>query len=304
MTAPLGFNVCVFHRPELTGSRAFDELAQTYCLALRALGYSAELSENRLRADALNILFGVNLFRDHAALRLPANVVIVNLEQYTPESMWFTPGVLATYRNNVVWDYSQANVVCLRQAGCEDIHLVPVGTVPEMTRIPARAQDIDVLHYGWISPRRDRALRAVRAAGLNVVALNEIYGAQRDQFIARSRTVLQVRTQPYHKIFEIVRASYLMANGKAIVSEWDEETEVEPGIMRGVRWARYEDLPDACATLCADASARDALGETARAVMAERWQGRYLQAAIAGLPDRVFPTSRGDATGGIEHVRT
>jgi hypothetical protein len=299
---PPRFNVCVFQLPGLAVSRAFDETAATYGFGLGALGYAVERSENRLRPDAVNVLFGVNLFCHYTELRFPANVVIVNLEQYRPESEWFTPALLAAYRSNVVWDYSQANIESFRRLGHEHLHWVPVGTEPEMARIAPAAQDIDVLHYGALTPRRAEALRAIEAAGLRVMALGEVYGAERDRYIARARLVLQVRAEPWHRIFEIVRASYLMANGKAIVSEWDEATAVEPDIAAGVRWARYGELAAACAALCADGEARRALEAKARAVMQQRPQSRYLQAAIAALPHTVLPAARGDDRADVDSV--
>jgi len=282
------FNVCLLSLPGPALSLAFDDLAETYVFGLKALGYPAELTKNLLRPDGVNVLFGVNFFCHYAELKFPPNVVIVNLEQHTPESEWFTPTLLGAYRDNVVWDYSQANIDSLTRQGCRSVHWVPIGSMPQMLRIPVAAQDIDVLHYGALTPRRLEALNAVKAAGLRVVALGSVFGAERDRYIARAKVVLQVRAEPYHRIFEVVRASYLMTNGKAIVSEFDESTAVEPDLMAGVHWASYANLPAACATLCADAKLRHQIEASAREAMQRRPQSRYLESAIAALPASVL----------------
>lgn len=130
------FNVTTLSPPGAEFGQAFAEVAETYLHALRALGHQAVLTTNHLRADATNVVFGLNQFAAYSELRLPPNVVIVNLEQYFPESPWFTPAVMAALRSHVVWDYSAANVRALSAQGVQQVQLVPVGSRPEMMRLP------------------------------------------------------------------------------------------------------------------------------------------------------------------------
>src|SRR5450755_3288687 len=105
-------------RPEgYLAASAFQEVAEAYCLGLEELGHPVTLTENTLVPDGLNILFGVNIYREFLELRFPANVVLVNLEQFVPGSAWFTPSLLEAYRSNVVWDYSSRNIAAFRAAG-------------------------------------------------------------------------------------------------------------------------------------------------------------------------------------------
>ncbi len=102
---------------------------------------------------------------------------------------------------------------------------VPIGYMPQMTRIPKPAvQDIDVLFYGSMNYRRANILGKLEARGLDVRLLPVgTYGAERDGWTARSKVVLNVH---YYTpgIAEDVRLSYLWANRKCVVTESTEKT--------------------------------------------------------------------------------
>jgi len=274
------FNITILSPPGAEFSRAFAEVAETYFHSLRALGYETVLTANHLRPDAMNVVFGLNQFADYGELRLPSNVIIVNLEQFFSGSPWFSASIMGALRTHVVWDYSASNVAALQREGVQDICLVPLGARPEMIRLARCEPSIDVLHYGWLSPRRLMALQAIEKRGLRVKALGPCWGIERDWEIAAAKIILQVRAQEEYRIFEIVRASYLMTNGKAILSERDERTVVEKDIEPGVAWARYEDLAEVAVDLCQDSLARQALEAKARGVMVARPQELFLADAL------------------------
>ena len=59
-----------------------------------------------------------------------------------------------------------------------------------------------------------------------------VWGDIRDEMIGRSKLVLNLTG--YHAkntIFEIVRVSYLLANGKAVICQKRENVEIEPDIL-------------------------------------------------------------------------
>ncbi|MCA8097367.1 hypothetical protein [Burkholderia contaminans] len=81
-------------------------------------------------------------------------------------------------------------------------------------------------------------------------------------------------------IFEVVRAFYLMTNGKAIVGEVSPTTSVDPDYTNGFRAAPYDALVDACVELVRDAALRRRLEADALATI-----GRHPQArSLAPLP--------------------
>src|SRR5260221_5239521 len=284
------FNVTIMRPEGYLEANGVQEIAEAYRYGFEALGHRAMLTENSVVRDGINILLGVNSYREFPELRFPANVVLVNVEQFVHDSGWFTPSLLRAYASHVVWDYSAANLTAFRAAGLlGPMSLVPVGTMPELCRIPPADQDVDVLFFGALSERRLRIVEALKASGVAVQCLAGYYGPERDRWIARAKVILMLRNAENHRIFEIVRAAYLMSNAKAIVSEWDDETVIEPDIAPGIVLARRDELADACKQLVRDAPRRLELGARAQRIILARLQSEFLRPAIAALPTGVFP---------------
>ena len=151
--------------------------------------------------------------------------IIYNTEH--PSSPFMTPQYRRLLEAHQVWSYYPDGPG----------KYVPIGYMPQMTRIPKPAvQDIDVLFYGSMNYRRANILRKLEARGLNVRTLPlGTYGAERDGWIARSKVVLSVH---YYTpaVMESVRLSYLWANRKCVVTESTENTA----------GFHYDDLVDAC----------------------------------------------------------
>ncbi len=202
------FNVCLICWPgPIPYFEGYREVAETVQFGLRRLGYEAVLSEDLARHDHVNIIFGGHMIREEALAQLPARTIFYNLEQ--------VPANLTDLKVHLrggfpVWDYSLRNLAALRRLGATRALHVPIGYVPEMNRIqPAVPQDVDVLFYGGLAPRRTKIIEALRAAGMKVEALEGVYGAMRDRSIARAKVVLNLHALPT-AIFEIVRVSYLL----------------------------------------------------------------------------------------------
>ena len=101
---------------------------------------------------------------DYVARNIIVQNSVINLEQSGDDSTWTKPLIPELFRRFPVWDYSQANIeqLTVRQV-CRPTH-VPIGYVPELTRIAPAPQDIDVLFYGSLNDRR----RAVATLGHSV----------------------------------------------------------------------------------------------------------------------------------------
>src|SRR5512143_3397779 len=125
------------------------EVAESLAFGLRRSGREAELVTNDVDPGAVNIVLNAQLLKAEAASALPAPTILCNFEQVHGDS----PGMRAAYvdlvRRHVTWDYSERNVEAWR-AWVPDARVVhvPVGYVPELTRIAPAPEDIDVLFYG------------------------------------------------------------------------------------------------------------------------------------------------------------
>ncbi|OBG34844.1 hypothetical protein A5673_21165, partial [Mycobacterium sp. E3198] len=251
---------------------------------------------NRLDLDERRtiVLGGNHLV--HYGLEPPKHPIFYNLEQLGDDSPWMAmPEFVDLLRRYPHWDYSRANIERLAGLGLPRPTYVPIGYVPELTRIAPAPEDIDVLFYGMLSERRYAVLRDLRDRGLRVKWLSGALGASRDAWIARSKIVLNVHYWDA-KIFEIARVSYLLANRRAVVSERGVDPELEHGLESGVAFADYDELVERCVELVGDERARRKLAEQGYRAFSARDQAAIVDRALSEGPgDVTHPTAaRGD----------
>lgn len=279
------FLICLVRPHGYQHSDAFAEIAETLAFGLQALGHHAEIQENRFATAGTNIVLGANLITEAQMGMIPANTILYNFEQIDPSSGWLRPPFFDLMRRFPVWDYSLRNIERLKEAGLSALRHVPLGYVPQLSRVaPAPVQDIDVLFYGSINPRRAATLDALRAAGLQVHSVFGVYGQARDALIARAKVVLNVHFYD-SSIFEIVRVSYLLANRKAVVTEVHAGTEIDADMRDAVAAAPYDRLVETCVALVRDTPRRQALEQMGLTRMAARDESAILRPVIADLPD-------------------
>lgn len=230
-------------------SDGFIEIAKTLMHGLKNLGYNVILTENDFSKTNINIILGAHLLTQDMIRKIPLSSIIYNLEQFDSKSM-LNSTTAHIFEMFTVWDYSKRNIEQFKKLGFKnDLYYVPIGYVPELTCIPiVSTQDIDVLFYGSINPRREKILEELKQAGLNVVSVFGIYGERRDELIARAKIVINIH---YYEssILEIVRISYLLANHKAVVAECNETTEVADELKEALALVPYEKLVETCIEL-------------------------------------------------------
>lgn len=295
--------ICLIEPPGFAHSAAVAETVEALTAGFRGLGATVQRRSNETAGeDAVNLVILPNLLDRATADRLPGNAILYNFEQIGSANDT-NPIFHAAARRHTVWDYSRRNLERLRPiCGHDRLVHVPVGYVPELTRIaPDPTEDIDVLFYGVLTPRRRDAIRAMSRAGLAVRAVFGVYGARRDALIARAKLIVNIHHAPDCTLEE-VRISYLMANRKPVLTEFGPLTHAEPDLLAGLQAARYADLADAAVALVRDPAARAALGERGFEIFRRRDQSAILRKAIdetdtvssvaAGCPAQEMP--RGD----------
>lgn len=263
-------------------SAAFQEYACGLLAAFAALGAQVDAVDNEfLAGDGVNFVFGAHLLAPGTVL--PSNTVIVNLEQMRAGWPARIPHYLEMLRHHPVLDYSPSNVERIRElTGNAHVHVLTPGYVPQLTCIPAAEQDVDVLFYGFLNERRHKILDALRAAGLVVRHLKGVYGDERDQWIARSKLVLNVHYYD-DKIHEVIRTSWLLANRKAVVSECEPDTEIADDLREAVVAVPYDDLVQTCVALVRDDARRHEAGQRGFEIFARRDQAAILAALLPKL---------------------
>ncbi|WP_156688309.1 hypothetical protein [Mycobacterium sp. Marseille-P9652] len=260
--------------------QAFNEVAEALHHGLLALGHDSVLTNRLDLDDRRTIVLGGNLLVQYA-LEPPKNPIFYNLEQLGDDLPWMTmPEFVDLFRRYPTWDYSEANVEYLASMGLPRPIYVPIGYVPQLTRIAPAAEDIDVLFYGALNARRYAVLRELCDRGLRVKWLSYVYGADRDAWIGRSKVVLNMHYWEA-KIFAIVRVSYLLANRRPVVCEHSADPTLERDLASGIAFADYGGLVDRCVELVGDERARRALAERGFQAFAGRDQAAILRRALS-----------------------
>ncbi|MGE7370804.1 hypothetical protein ACQKKX_17325 [Neorhizobium sp. NPDC001467] len=262
-------------------SHAFDEVALAMQGAWQELGGSLPIvTEFKDFAGRSPIIYGGNLLPEEIIPHLPADSVIINLEQVSDDSVWINARYLTVLRNFPVLDYSARNRDRLTEKGIVHAGLLEIGYSPCLTRIaPAPVKDIDILFYGSLNKRRADILRALQIAGLNVIHLFSVYGEQRDAAIARAKVVMNIH-QFDSKVFEIVRVSYLLANHVCVLTEGDPaDPDVKP-LIEGLAVEPYETLIGRAIMLVASEEDRRALAQNGFDIISRQSQAEKLKSVM------------------------
>lgn len=280
----MAFHVVQIRPPGYVHAEGLTELAECVYFGLRRLGLPVFYREPP-EPQARLIVFGAHLLNEEGINRLPPTAILYNSEQIYAGSPWLHGAYREGLRSREVWDYSAENVGRLRELGARNVLHVPLGYVPELARIGPTDEDIDVLFYGSVNPRRRKILDELHARGLKVVSLFGVYGEARDRAIARAKLVLCLHFYEA-KVFEIVRVAYLLSNEKAVVAEWDAQRTEHADLREALCGAPYDGLVEACVTLIRDPDRRRALGKRARQIFSLRREEQILAAALASSAER------------------
>jgi hypothetical protein len=237
------YRVCIIMPKGYAHSSAFIEIAHLLVSSLTSLGLSCDIKLNDLAPDRINVLLGFHLLNYNDGLR-QYRYIPYQLEQLSEKEGAYSENVrLLLSHATEVWDYSLENIAFLGSRGIRAKHL-PVGYHQDLDRIPDSAdREFDVLFYGSIGGRRKPVLDRICAnPRLKVKLLFGAYGRQRDEYIARSKIVLNVHYYET-KIFEAVRISYLLNNRCFVLSE---ESAANPYAEVDIPLVPYGDLEKMC----------------------------------------------------------
>ena len=201
------FNICLIKPESYIHSLAFMELGELIYYSLIEVGYQASISFNNLNPDCKNIIIGCHLLHPSHFELIPKSSIILNTEQiYNDKTPW-NENIYFWAKRFQTWDYSQRNIEKFHRLGIKNVKLLKIGYQKELNRISeADYQDIDVLFYGSLNERRKFVIDKLVEKGLNVKILFGVYGKDRDQWISRSKVVLN-HHHYNSEIFEVVPAT-------------------------------------------------------------------------------------------------
>jgi hypothetical protein len=131
-----------------------------------------------------------------------------------------------------VWDYDLDNIKTLKKLYNIDAKFMPLGYTESLRKISnVENPEIDVLFYGALSQHRSEILfnafekgvfdsdeEAEEFSNVKFVNLHGLYGDELDDYISRSKIVLNIC--PYKNGIQAqTRIFYLLANNKCVLSE-------------------------------------------------------------------------------------
>jgi hypothetical protein len=266
-----------------------NEVVETISWGLVSQGHAVGYSINKWCPDpgVVNIFFGTFLLNTEVMTLIPPNSILYNTEPLAVFDEYrdrLGPTLEQQARNFVIWDYSEHNLGFWRSLSpiCK-VKYVPIGYAPNINKINARSnEDIDVLLYASPCPRRLAAFDHICKSGIKCLFAHGFYGPDRDQLIARSKIVLNIRSE-HNRVFEIVRVSYLLSNRKAVVADFVDDQDrstIEPDLVPAIRLVPAAEVAKACLELLSDTAARERLKIMGHTLFKRRDIRTILQSAL------------------------
>lgn len=164
-------------------------------------------------------------------------VIAYQSEPLVKTHWWQTERIVSMLRDyDEVWDYDLDNIKILKSHGI-DAKFKPVKYSSRLKKIPTdRKKDIDVLFFGTQTPHRQKMVNDLLNAykvseqrdeqliycSMSFVWLNNIDDGRLDEFIARSKIVLNILANKQEDKTDRqpqTRIMYPLINGKCILSE-------------------------------------------------------------------------------------
>ncbi len=243
---------------------SYLEVIESLHWGFNNLGFECSFSVNEIDNKCINIVFGwiPALLNGN---EFPEGTILYNLEQFSRQSMRGDIVLEKAAAQYQIWDYSISNISRWNEINPRfPAYYAPISFAPNLIKIPKVTEDIDILYIGSLGPKRAEKLISV-SSSLNrnsVVSLANIWGNQRDEFISRSKILLNISNEnSTMTIFEIVRVSYYLANKKAVICEIYPELEIENDMKNILKFVDSANLSSTCDEFISDARKREDYAE-------------------------------------------
>jgi hypothetical protein len=173
------------------------------------------------------LIFSLYLYSDINEFRIKhpgCKLIVYQMEPLCTIDHWWKPEkIIAELKKaDEVWDYDYQNVILLKLHGINAKFKPFLYTSENEYRINDSTRDIDVLFYGTASPKRGQWLSDVLFhihETVNAVCLTNIFHPTIENYINRSKIIINIHNAPSVRQQEQPRLGYLLTNGKHIISE-------------------------------------------------------------------------------------
>jgi SAM-dependent methyltransferase len=229
-------HLCIVQPAGYVHSLGFLDQARYLRWQFRRMGAEITLAKNRLRHDAVNIIFGAHLGFD-AGLCARHTCVFMNLEQLGEGGATLPPAYLDLLGRSAVIDYHAANVPAYT-AHLDDVPLIGFGHAPYLqpSVLPIEQRPIDILFFGSVNERRRALFDEIEASGRTITLLSSpLYGPERDLLIGRSKAVFNCHYYDSAR-FEQARSFQCLSLGTPVISERGPATQPPAQFEDSVFW--------------------------------------------------------------------
>ena len=256
-------NICIIKPNNYVHSLAYLEIAELLHYSVLELNKNSKISYNfiDINPKVKNIIFGAHLLNDDMINSIPSNTIIFNTEQIESiNEIWKRRILLLASKGIIFWDYSNHNLDLLLTKLNVKGRLFEIGFQKNLQRIKMNDnKEVDVLFYGSLNNRREKIINNLLKKNVKVKCLFGVYGKDRDDWIGKSKIVLNLHYYE-SKIFEIVRIFYLLTNAIPIVSEVDENTKLNNNYLKGIKGSNYKDVEKNILSLLENEKERKLIG--------------------------------------------
>ena len=230
-------HLCIQQPMGYVHSLGLLDQARYFRYQFRRLGATVSIAKNRLRHDAVNLVFGAHLGFD-AAQRERHACIFVNLEQLGHGGAQVAPEYIRLLGSSAAVDYDPENPVAYTTHP-EDVTIVPLLHAPYLkpaSTLPLEERPIDLLFFGSMNERRRAWLDRIGRLGRKVTVIDTaLYGAERDALIMQSKAV--VNTHFYESSrFEQSRVAHCLSLGTPVIAERTERTHPHVDFEDCVLW--------------------------------------------------------------------
>ena len=225
-------------------SGAFQEVAQLIYFGFKKLNYDCIITTHFNIPDRKQIVLGANLLQ-LTNIILKEDSIILNLERAGHDEQ-FSENYCNLLRKYEVWDTSWLNIERIHQRYNIKINkCLQLGYIEELNRINLKNfkdKDIDVLFCGSLSNRRKLILDEMFYLNLKIVHLFGVYGNVRDDYISRSKLLLNIHYHDFGSLHQ-VRMFYYLSNQCAVLTEKSDDNNENKDFENMIFLSDYKDIP-------------------------------------------------------------
>jgi hypothetical protein len=237
--APMKIHLVIVQPDNYVHSLGFLDTADYMLYWLKQEGLQVTVAKNRLRHDAINLVFGAHLGFLPQWLEAPYCTYFFNLEQVGHGGAQLSPAYHALLKSGPVIDYHPENVVSYRNDAAS-VPLIPFLNAPylnpDLSTVSLLDRPIDLLFFGSINAERKAFLQRIEKLGLDVGVFDSpTYYQERDAYVRQAKAVINTSFYASAR-FEQVRAFNVLSQGTAFISYLQPGQKIDEDFRDPVFW--------------------------------------------------------------------